>query len=42
METLHAMLVEDEIILCGLTLLLGVVVGAAARGLAVLRERRVA
>ena len=39
---LHEMLVEDEIFLCGLTLLLGVVTGAIARCLVVLRERRVA
>ena len=37
----HTML-EDEIILCGLTLLCGVLVGAVARCLAALRERRVA
>ena len=40
MERLHEMLPEDEILLCGLTLLVGVVLGAAARLLAALRERR--
>ena len=39
---LHEMLVEDEIFLCGLTLLFGVVTGAIARCLVALRERRVA
>jgi hypothetical protein len=40
---LHEMLVEDEIFLCGLTLLVGLVAGAVARCLAgVLRQRRVA
>ncbi len=39
---LHDMLVEDEILLCGLTLLIGVVCGAVARCLAALRERRLA
>jgi hypothetical protein len=42
METLHDMLVEDEIVFCGLTLLLGVVVGAVARAIAALCERKVA
>jgi hypothetical protein len=40
MERLHEMLPEDEILLCGLTLLIGVVTGAVARWLAALRERR--
>jgi hypothetical protein len=40
MDTLHRMLVADEILFCGLTLLSGVVAGALARGLAALRERR--
>ncbi len=40
MERLHEMLPEDEVFLCGLVLLLGVVIGAAARWLAALRERR--
>jgi hypothetical protein len=38
----HEMLLEDEILLCGLTLLVGVVFGAVARCVAVLRERRLA
>jgi hypothetical protein len=40
MDMLHQMLVEDEILFCGLMLLFGVVTGAVARGLAALRERR--
>src|SRR5262249_34183021 len=40
MDRLHEMLPEDEILLCGLTLLVGAVLGAAARFLAALRERR--
>jgi hypothetical protein len=40
MERLHEMLLEDEILMCGLVLLVGIVVGAAARWLAALRERR--
>jgi hypothetical protein len=42
MDALHEMLVEDEIVFCGLMLLLGVVSGAVARVIASLRERRVA
>jgi hypothetical protein len=42
MDRLHDMLLEDEILFCGLVLLLGVVTGAAARWLAALRERRAA
>jgi len=38
----HEMLVEDEIILCGLTLCLGVVAGAVVRCLVALGGRRVA
>jgi len=34
------MLPEDEILMCGLVLLIGIVVGAAGRWLAALRERR--
>jgi hypothetical protein len=34
------MLLEDEILLCGLTLLIGIVLGAASRWLLALRERR--
>jgi hypothetical protein len=40
MERLHEMLPEDEIFLCGLVLLVGVVTGAVARWLVALRERR--
>jgi hypothetical protein len=42
MEALHEMLVEDEIVFCGLTLLCGVVFGAVARLIVSLRERRMA
>lgn len=42
MDSLHEMLVEDEIVFCGLTLLLGFVVGAVARCIAALRGRRIA
>jgi hypothetical protein len=42
MDTLHEMLVEDEIIFCGLVLLVGIVTGAIARGIAALRGRRMA
>jgi hypothetical protein len=42
MERLHEMLVEDEILFCGLVLLFGAAAGAAARWLAALRERRAA
>jgi hypothetical protein len=40
MDRLHEMLPEDEILMCGLVLLVGVVIGSAARWLAALRERR--
>jgi len=40
MDRLHQMLPEDEILMCGLVLLLGIAVGAATRWLAALRERR--
>jgi hypothetical protein len=40
MDTLHEMLVEDEILFCGLMLLFGVVTGAVARWVVALRERR--
>jgi hypothetical protein len=40
MGGLHEMLIEDEIVLCGLVLLLGVVTGVVARWVAALRERR--
>ncbi len=41
MGTLHEMLVEDEILFCGLVLLAGIVTGVVARLLAGLRERKV-
>jgi hypothetical protein len=40
MDRLHEMLPEDEVFMCGLVLLVGLVVGAAARFLLSLRERR--
>jgi hypothetical protein len=40
MNRLHEMLIEDEIVFCGLMLLFGVVVGAMARWVASRRERR--
>ena len=42
MGGLHEMLVEDEIVFCGLMLLLGIVTGAAARCIAAWRGRRTA
>jgi hypothetical protein len=42
MDGLHEMLIEDEILFCGLTLLLGIVTGAVARFMVNLREGRVA
>jgi hypothetical protein len=42
MDTLHEMLIEDEIIFCGLVLLLGIVTGAVARCIIALRGRRIA
>ncbi len=42
MDRLHEMLVEDEILFCGLMLLFGAVAGAVARAIAALRERRAA
>ena len=40
MGGLHEMLVEDEIVFCGLMLLFGVVTGVVARWVAVLLGRR--
>lgn len=40
METFHQMLPEDEILLCGVVLLCGIVAGALARLAAAWRERR--
>jgi hypothetical protein len=42
MGRLHEMLIEDEIVFCGLVLLAGALTGAAARWLARLWERKVA
>jgi hypothetical protein len=42
MDRLHEMLVEDEIVFCGLMLLFGLVIGAVVRGIVALRGRRVA
>jgi hypothetical protein len=38
---LHQMLVEDEILFCGLVLSLGFVVGGVARLIVALRQRRI-
>jgi hypothetical protein len=41
METVHQMLPEDEVIMCGTVLLLGIVLGVAARLVAsMVRQRR--
>ncbi|GEM_PF-3593629 len=40
MGTLHQMLPEDEVLLCGVVLLLGMLAGALARLAAAWRERR--
>jgi hypothetical protein len=40
MGGLHEMLIEDEILLCGVVLLLGVATGVAARWVAALLGRR--
>jgi hypothetical protein len=40
MDTLHEMLVEDEILFCALVLVFGMVIGAASRSLYALRARR--
>ncbi len=40
MESFHQMLPEDEILMCGVVLLLGIVAGALARLAAAWRERR--
>jgi hypothetical protein len=42
MDPLHYMLPEDEIFLCGMILLYGVIIGAAARLVIAWRERRTA
>lgn len=42
MGTLHEMLVEDEILFCGLVLLTGIVTGGVLRWLAGQWERKVA
>jgi hypothetical protein len=40
MDTLHEMLLEDEILFCGILLACGIVAGALARAIAALRERK--
>jgi len=42
MEHFHAMVIQDEIVLCGVVLLLGFVTGAVARLVAVFGKRRAA
>lgn len=42
MEPLHVMLPEDEIFMCGMVLLYGVLIGAAARVVVALRKERAA
>jgi hypothetical protein len=42
MDKLHEMLIEDEIVFCGLVLLFGVVVGALARLVIAVRQWRAA
>ncbi len=42
MEHLHQMLPEDEIFMCGVVLLYGILAGAAARLVLAWRERRAA
>ena len=40
MEALHVMLPEDEIFLCGMVLLYGIILGAATRLMVAWRRRR--
>jgi hypothetical protein len=40
MESFHQMLPEDEILMCGVVLLLGILAGAVVRLAAAWRERR--
>jgi hypothetical protein len=42
MEPFHHMLPEDEILLCGVVFLYGLIVGAALRLVAAWRQRRAA
>jgi hypothetical protein len=42
MDVLHVMLPQDEIFLCGMVLLYGVVIGGVARLIAAWRQRRAA
>jgi hypothetical protein len=42
MDRLHEMLVEDEILFCGLTVLAGILAGAVARCVAFVCGRRMA
>jgi len=39
MDHLHEMVIEDEIVMCGSVLLLGIVLGAVARIVVSLRRR---
>jgi hypothetical protein len=39
MDRFHNMLVEDEVLLCGLVLMVGVVAGAVGRWIANFRKR---
>lgn len=40
MDHLHEMLIEDEIVLCGLVMMLGIVTGVISRVIGVVRQRR--
>jgi hypothetical protein len=42
MGDLHAMVIEDEILLCGIVLALGIATGAIARFLSSLRQKKAA
>ncbi len=42
MDSFHAMLPEDEFLICAYTLLAGIMTGAVARCIAALRGRRAA
>ena len=40
MDHLHEMLIEDEIVMCGLVMMLGIVTGVVARLISAWRDRR--
>ena len=42
MDRLHEMLIEDEIVFCGLMLLVGIIAGAVTRCVVGFRNRRTA